>query len=515
MDRETDAQETITLDTPQGRLAGIRKGDVASFKGIPFGRPPVGALRWRLPEPSEAWAGVRDASRFAPTCPQAPTQLETIMGLAGGEQSEDCLYLNVWTPAADGAKRPVMVWIHGGAFVLGGGSTGVYDGTELARLGAVVVTINYRLGSFGFLALGLADGGTAPGSGAEGIADQILALDWVRRNIESFGGDPGNVTIFGESAGGMSVAMLLAAGPARGLFHKAIAQSGAGHIGHSQERSTRVARALLHEMGLEPHEAAKAVDAPYSALIAAQISLLAKVNAGNDPDRLGALPFQPTIDGQILAGRPIEPLRQGAARGVPLLTGTTKDEWRLFTAANPALRLMSQKTFVERVERLAGEAAAPMLAAYDEGSPFERFNALMTDKGFAVPAARLGEAQTAVAPTFVYRFDWRSNFLGGLMGACHALDIGYTFGTHNKGLAGAFFGTGMEAEALARDMMEAWVAFARSGNPSTPSTGIWPRYDATTRPTMILGDGAPHIVQQPNEARLRAWDPIVERRIGP
>jgi len=309
--------------------------------------------------------------------------------------------------------------------------------------------------------------------------------------------------------------MLLAAGPARGLFHKAIAQSGAGHIGHSQERSARVARALLSEMGLEPHESEKAADAPYSVLIAAQISLLAKINTGNDPDRLGSLPFQPTIDGQLLTARPIVPLREGAGRGVPLLTGTTKDEWRLFTAANPALRLMSQKNFVERVERLAGEAAPPMLAAYDEGSPFERFNALMTDKGFAVPAARLGQAQAAVAPTYVYRFDWRSSFLGGLMGSCHALDIGFTFGTHNKGLAGAFFGTGAEAEALARDMMEAWVAFARSGNPSTPSTGIWPRYDATTRPTMILGDGAPHIVQQPNEARLRAWDPIVERRVGP
>src|SRR5271168_2718782 len=392
MDRETDSKETVTVEAPAGHLAGMRKGAVVSFKGIPFARPPIGSLRWRLPEPADAWAGVRDATVFGPTCPQAPTQLESLMGLAVGEQqSEDCLYLNVWTPASDDARRPVMVWIHGGAFVLGAGSHGVYDGTGLAELGAVVVTINYRLGAFGFLALGLANEG-APGSGAEGIADQILALDWVRRNIASFGGDPGNVTIFGESAGGMSVAALLASPAARGLFHKAIAQSGAADIGHSPDRSARVARALLEEMGLEAHETQKALDAPYSALIAAQITLIAKTNAGKDARRLGALPFQPTIDGALIPARPIQLLREGAGAAVPLLTGTTREEWRLFSAANPALRLMSAKSFTERVERMAGDHAPTMLAAYNEGSPYERFNALMTEKAFVVPAARLAEA---------------------------------------------------------------------------------------------------------------------------
>ncbi len=514
MDRETDGIETITVETPSGRLSGTRRGAVASFKGIPYGAPPVGKRRWRLPEPSLPWAGVRDAANFAPTCPQAPSQIESLMGMAVGEQSEDCLYLNVWTPACDDARRPVMVWIHGGAFVLGAGSHGVYDGRKLAERDVVVVTINYRLGSFGFLALGLASDGKLPGSGAEGIADQILALDWVKRNIKAFGGDPDNVTIFGESAGGMSVAMLLAAEP-RGLFHKAIAQSGAAHIGHEADRSARVAHAFLDEMGLEPHDAAKLLDVPYSALIAAQISLVAKVNAGRDPRKLGALPFQPTIDGALLKARPIGPIREGTAKGIPLLVGTTRDEWKLFSSPNPGLRLMSQKTFAERVERVAGEAAPVMLKAYDKGSPFERFNAWMTDKTFAVPAARLLEAQARGAPAYAYRFDWRSNFLGGLMGACHALDIGFVFGTHTKRLAGTFFGTSAVAETLASDMMDAWAAFARTGDPSTPATGSWSRYDAAERPTMIFGDGAPHLVQRPNEARLRAWDTIAERRLGP
>lgn len=515
MDRETDGAETVIVDTPSGRLAGLRKGAIASFKGVPFARPPVGDLRWRLPEAAPPWTGTRDATRYAPTCPQAPTQLETLMGMAVGEQDEDCLYLNVWTPACDDARRPVMVWIHGGAFVLGAGSHGVYDGRRLAERDVVVVTINYRLGAFGFLALAEASEGRAPGSGAEGLADQILALDWVRRHIACLGGDPDNVTIFGESAGGMSVSALLSAPAARGLFHKAIAQSGAAHIGHDAERSVRVAHAFLAEMGLQPDEAHKALDAPYSALIAAQIALLAKTNAGKDTRKLGALPFQPAIDGAILPEKPIGPIRDGAAKGVALLTGTTREEWKLFTAADPRLRLMSARNFAERVERLAGEAAPVMLEAYGDGSPFERFNALMTDKAFTVPAARLAEAQAQAAPVYVYRFDWRSNFLGGIMGSCHALELGFVFGTHKQRLAGAFFGTGEAAEKLAADMMEAWAAFARHGNPATTATGPWPRYDAITRPTMIFGDGAPHAVERPEESRLRAWDGIAEKRLGP
>ncbi len=516
MDRETDTIETITTETALGRLAGMRKGAIASFKGIPFAKPPVGVLRWRWPASVDPWSGVRDATRFAPTCPQAPTQIEALMGMAMGEPSEDCLYLNVWTPACDDARRPVLVWIHGGAFVFGAGSHGVYNGRALAARELVVVTINYRLGAFGFLALGPQSQGRAPGSGAEGLADQIAALDWVKRNIAAFGGDPGNVTVFGESAGAMSVATLLASPPARGLFHKAIAQSGAAHVGHDGEHAARVAHAFLEEMGLAPGEAHKALDAPYSALIAAQISLLAKTNAGKDSRRLGALPFQPAIDGALIAARPIQSLRDGAAKGIALLTGTTREEWKLFTAADPRLRLMSAKNFAGRVGRLAGDAAPAMLAVYeDEGSPFERFNALMTDKAFAVPAARLLEAQQPVAPVFAYRFDWRSNFLGGLMGACHALDIGFTFGTHNRRLAGAFFGTGAPAETLACDMMDAWAQFARSGDPSTPASGVWPRYETQARPTMIFGDGAPHLSHAPNEARLRAWDGVPEHILGP
>jgi para-nitrobenzyl esterase len=513
MDRRTDEAETVTIETADGRLAGERKEGVLSFTGIPFAKPPVGPLRWRMPEPAASWAGVRDATQFGTVSPQAPTQLESLMGTTIGEQSEDCLFLNVWTPGCDGVKRPVMVWIHGGAFVIGAGSQGIYNGRQLAKRDVVIVTINYRLGAFGFLDLSDATEGRLPGTGAEGLADQILALDWVKRNIAVFGGDPGNVTVFGESAGGMSIGALLAS--PRGLFHKAIPQSGAAHIGYDRERAARVAHALLQGLGLAPGDAARAVDAPYGAILKAQIALLANSRDGKDPHKLGALPFQPTIDGTILPSRPIDAVREGSARGIALLTGTTREEWRLFTAADPRLRLMSTGKFADRATRLAKDAAPAILDAYGEGSPFERFNAMMTDKNFTVPAARLAEAQAAFAPAFVYRFDWRSPLLGGIMGSCHALELGFVFGTYDTKLARSFFGKGPAADALSSAMMDSWTAFARSGDPSTSATGAWPGYEPDTRRVAIFGDGAPHLAGAPNETRRRAWDQIPERKLGP
>jgi len=516
MDRKTDEIDaTVTVETASGRLAGTRKAGILSFKGIPFATPPVGQLRWRMPEPNAPWAGVRDATIFAPICPQAPTQLESLMGAAIAEQSEDCLYLNVWTPGCDDAKRPVMVWIHGGAFVIGAGSQGIYNGKHIAARDVVVVTINYRLGAFGFLDMADATDGMLPGTGNEGLSDQILALDWVKRNIAVFGGDPANVTIFGESAGGMSIGALLACRPAQGLFHKAIPQSGAAHIGHDRDRAARAGRAILEELGLSVGDASRALDAPHGAIIKAQIGVLADSRDGRDARKLGRLPFQPVVDGTLLSGAPIDALRAGSAAGISILTGTMREEWKLFTAADPRLRLMTSKGFSERVTRLAKEHAPDVLAAYTSGSPFERFNAVMTDKSFTVPAIRLAEAQAPRAPVYVYRFDWRSPFLGGIMGSCHALELGFLFGTHKEKLAGAFFGTGPVAEALSRATIDAWTAFAKTGDPSTASTGAWPRYDSASRQTMIFGDGAPHLAATPDESRLRAWDKLPERKLGP
>jgi para-nitrobenzyl esterase len=489
------------VEIAQGRLNGFAKEGVLRFNGIPYALPPAGARRWRPAEPPESWGGVRESARFADIAPQIMSAADKLLGGTPGEQSEDCLYLNVWTTSLAG-KRPVMVWIHGGAFVTGAGTLGTYNGKFLASHGdVVVVTINYRLGAFGFLNLRDATDGKLPGTGTEGLSDQIAALIWVKENIAAFGGDPGNVTLFGESAGAMSVAALLAAPESQGLFHKAILQSGGGHTGRARGSSEKIARQFLDHLGTDPASASQ------QAILAAQGEII---------ENAGRLPFAPTIDGDLLPVRPIARVREGSARGVAILAGTTMEEWKLFTAARPKLRLMNSDKLRRYTAGVAGEEHADaILAAYAEGSPFERWNALMTDCAFAVPAARLLEAQSAYAPTFAYRFDWRSPLLGGVLGSCHALELGFVFGTYNRKLAGAFFGTGAKADALSAAMMQSWARFAHTGDPAGALSGPWPRYDATRRATMMLGDGDPHVVEAPDDHRRQVWDIILEDRIGP
>ncbi len=516
MPAQTDAgtNETFALDTPSGRLVGTRQRGVLAFRGIPYARAPVGPLRWRMPEPLDAWAGARDATRPGPVCPQAPAPFDSFLGGALSTQSEDCLYLNVFAPSPDGAKRPVMVWIHGGAFVIGAGSQAIYDGSRLAARDAVVVTINYRLGVFGFLALAGATGGAANGTATEGLADQIMALDWVRRNIAAFGGDPGNVTIFGESAGAMSVAALLAVPAADGLYHKAILQSGAAHIGYDREQAGRVAQAVLNALPLSPQDAHLLADMPAALLLKAQTAVLASAHDGKDVQKLGRLPFQPAIDGQLLMERPIDALRRGTASSIPIIAGTARDEWKLFSAADPRMRLMSLGGFEARLAHVGGESTPALLQAYAAGSAFDRYNAFMGDRTFAVPTERLLEARAGAASSFAYRFDWRSRLLGGIFGSCHALELGFVFGTHGDGVASAFFGKGELAQQLAHDMMESWTAFARTGDPTTTATGSWPHYTTDQRPTMIFGDGSPHAVMAPERARMDAWRNVPDRKIG-
>jgi len=513
MDRASSEIQTVLVETAMGKLAGLRKADVLSFRGVPFAQPPVGRRRWRMAEPAAPWIGIRDATRFASVCPQSAIPLEALTGGISTEHSEDCLYLNVWTPACDGTRRPVMVWIHGGGFVIGAGSQAIYSGARLAERDVVVVTINYRLGAFGFLDWSQATASRLPGAGTEGLGDQILALDWVKRNISAFGGDPDNVTIFGESAGGMSVGALLASPIARGLFHKAVAQSGAAHIGFDRERSARVARAMLDALGLDAAQASRLSEAPADAIHKAQHVVLTRARNGN-LRKVGPLPFQPVIDDALLSQRPIEAVGAGSAAGIPILAGTTRDEWKLFTAADPRLRLMTAAGLRMRVKSLARDAAPELLDSYPAGSPFDRFNAIMTDKSFTLPAIALLKAQGQCAPVYAYRFDWRSPLLGGIMGACHALELGFVFGTHAQKLASVFFGIGTAAAQLATTMMDCWSAFARTGYPATAATGHWPRYNAESQ-VMIFGDGEPHLDRVHDAALQRGWHLIPEHKLGP
>jgi para-nitrobenzyl esterase len=500
-----DQVVSATVEIAQGKLQGIARDGVLRFNGIPFAKPPVGRLRWRMPEAPEPWAGTRDASRFGNIAPQVESTAGAVLGGTPGTRSEDCLYLNIQTPACDSAKRAVMVWIHGGGFVNGAGSVGTYNGKFIVPRGDIVlVTINYRLGAFGFLNLHDASGGKLSGTGAEGLADQIAALEWVRENISVFGGNPNNVTIFGESAGGMSVGALLASPSARGLFHKAIPQSGASDIGYARDTSAKVAHHVLEKLGSsDPSEM------PWETILDIEKDLLAS------PREVGlGMPFAPTIDGTVLPKRAIECVADGSAKGVAVMTGTTRDEWKLFTVAATNLKAMDEARLRKMTANLVGEAQAEdLLRGYSKGTPFERWNEVMTDHTFFNPAARLLESQAAHAPVFGYRFDWTSPMMDGALGACHALELGFMFGTLRVKGAAPFFGSGKAAEDVSNAMMDAWIAFAKTGDPS--GDGSWPRYDAAKRATMIFGDGQPHTTSAPNEERRRAWENVPAVKIGP
>ncbi|HEY4942105.1 MAG TPA: carboxylesterase/lipase family protein [Rhizomicrobium sp.] len=493
-----------TLTIAQGTLFGRREGKVLRFAGIPFAT----AARWQMPVAAAGWSGVRDAGDFANICPQDPKQADIMKGPLE-PQSEDCLYLNVWTQGCDAGRRAVLFYIHGGGFTTGSGHIGCLEGTALAARGdVVVVTINYRLGAFGFLNLRDATDGKLPGTGAEGLADQIVALQWVRDNIAAFGGDPENITIFGESAGSASVCALMASPKAKGLFRRAICESGGAHVGRKRDESALTAKALIERLGVTDAPE-KMLDLPFETILNAQIDL-----AANPPKGAPALGFGPTIDGEVLPLRAIDAIRAGSAKGVDLIAGTAKDEARLFFLGNRKIAEMNAESLRKRVGGIAGEDnAEAMIAAYAEAKPADGFAAIVGDNMFLMPTIKLLEAQSAYAPSYGFRMDWTSPMLNGLLGACHVIEIGFVFGTHARPEVADFFGTGPEADALAAAMMDSWISFAKTGDPGSRSLP-WPRYEAQARATMIFGDGAPHVVDDPAKSRRLAWGQVSEKKLG-
>ncbi|HTO53850.1 MAG TPA: carboxylesterase/lipase family protein [Myxococcota bacterium] len=512
---------TATATTQQGRVLGEEHDGVSIFRGIPYAKPPVGALRWRAPQPPEPWSGVRDCTQFGPCAPQNLVVLDMLEAFKITEpQSEDCLYLNVWTPRADAGRRPVLVWIHGGAFTIGSGAQTIYDGEALAKRGdVVVVTINYRLGPLGFLRLDEATGGAIPSTGSEGILDQVAALRWVRENIAEFGGDPDNVTIFGESAGGMSVGTLLGVPQARGLFHKAIPQSGASSTAATAEQAAFVAGHYLTQLGVGKDPSAL-LAATTEQLLAASAALAGPPGTSNDA--VGGLPFQPTIDGDVLPRLAIESIAEGSAAGVPILIGSTLEEWKLFLPADPSNYTLTEEGLLRRLERRLGPGARGLVDSYRKSrserglpvTPVELWGAVETDRIFRMPALQLAETQAAHEPrVYSYLFTWSSPILNGMLGSCHALELGFVFGTHASPGMADFSGSGAEADALAEHMMDAWLAFARTGDPSTAAAGRWHRYDVADRHTRIFG-AETKLEPAPYDEERRAWGSVPVRVIG-
>jgi para-nitrobenzyl esterase len=469
-----------TVEVASGRLSGTSEGPLAVFRGIPFARPPVGPLRFAAPAPPEPWTGVREATAFGPAAAQSAIDVTYVPGFSLWEgidaTSEDCLTLNVWTPGRTG-RRPVLVWIHGGAFIKGAGSQALYDGAALAARGdVVVVTANYRLGAFGFLALD--DERFAANAG---VLDQVAVLEWVAEHAGAFGGDPGNVTVFGESAGAVSVAALMTAPRATGLFHRAVAQSGAGRRLPTAGGAAELADRLLARLGLDRSRGGEVVALPTERLLSAQVAVTVDVRRAD----IGA-GFQPWVDGAVLPVQPLDGVAAGAAAGLPFLAGTNEHEMNLWRVLEPGLRALDGDGLRQRVGRLVGEAAGGLIAAYRAArpgaGPAELWQAIWSDREFRLPSLRATEAQSAhSAATYSYLFTWASPSPG--IGSCHGLELPFVFGTLDSKGADAFAGSGPAAEGLATTMQDRWLAFARTGDPGDG----WPRYDPSTRSTMALG----------------------------
>lgn len=453
----------MIIETASGRVEGVTTGPVTAFRGVPYARPPVGPARFRPPVPAVPWTGVRQAATYGPAVPQRRDELlEEMFGLAAFQVDEaSCLTLNVWTAGAGGAPRPVLVWLHGGGFMTGSGSDPVFDGARLAvRHDLVVVTLNYRIGVLGFLYLGEILGNGYAESGNLGLLDQLAALRWVRDNIGAFGGDAANVTLAGQSAGGMSAVALMTAPAAKGLFHKAIAQSASAELVFEPGQATHVARRLIETLGIGSDVAQRLHGVPVSALLNAQHAVQqAMLNSGSG----FGLPFAPVVDGAVLAKTPLSAIQNGASADIPLILGTNQDEERLFLIH-------------------------PGGPAPDDDETL----ALIGDVTFRAPADRLAEAQAdATRNVWRYLFRWPSTARGGLLGACHSLELPFVF--DNLGQPGVWKFTGAEPpQALADAMAGCWACFARHGRPGAG----WPAYDTANRSTMVF-DTPPEVVSSP------------------
>ncbi|WP_406056173.1 carboxylesterase family protein [Streptomyces sp. NBC_01077] len=498
--------------TPYGALRGSAKDGVAAFLGVPYAQAPVGALRFRAPEPVEPWEGVREATAFGPTAPKRPyaPPLDALLpdpDIAG----DDCLNLNVWAPwdrpdsatkeggpesttpdggprsATPDGGRPVMVWIHGGSLIHGSAAVPVYDGTAFARDGIVLVSVNYRLGVEGF--------GVFPDApGNLGLRDQIAALTWVRDTIAAFGGDPERVTVFGESAGAISIAALLASPLAKGLFRRAVVQSGAP-IAQPLDTARRTTEAVAARLKV-PATAEAFARVDRDLLLEAQTEV-----TGKGSPLTGGHSFQVVVDGEVVPRDPAEALADGASAEVDLLMGTTAEEYRLWFVPSGvtdrvgpvAQRLLLWKT------KVPSRTARLYRAGRPQEKPGEILGALATDKLLRIPLNRLADARLlsgARAGTYLYEFGWRSPVLD--LGACHALELGFVFDTLDLPETRAL--TGPDApHGLAAAMHAAWVSFAATGDPG------WRPWDPA-RPVMTFGPGLPSLVEAPREAERRAWD---------
>ncbi|WP_210576840.1 carboxylesterase/lipase family protein [Streptomyces sp. GESEQ-4] len=485
------ARQPVLVRTTAGTVRGIQEGDVAVFRGIPFAEPPVGALRFAAPQPARGWDGVRPALDFGPPPPQGMDTTAT------DSRGDDWLTINVWTPEPDpGAGRAVMVWIYGGAYTFGTSGLPEYDGARLAE-DVVVVTFNYRVGVEGFTHI---EG--APAN--RGLLDQVAALEWVRDNIRGFGGDPDRVTVFGQSAGAGSVAALLAMPRAAGLFRRAVAQSVQGTF-FSPELAADIGTVCASELGLRPTVAELSTVDP-QLLAAAGDAVTARMPAS--VERWGraayrSIMYAPVVDGDVLPVKPWQALSDGAGRGIDLLVGHARDEQRLLSLLDGTLGQVTEELAETALRILAPgpDGARRFRDGFPDAGPGAWHELVLSDWLFRMPSLRLAHEQRAAGGrAYVYELTWPAPGMGGVLGACHGLDVPLVFGNLDRGQPAMLLGDGPspEAEALSARMRAAWTRFAVEGDPG------WPAYDMEQR-LVQLYDTRPTVTRYPEETSRLLW----------
>jgi para-nitrobenzyl esterase len=482
--------DTAIADTSNGKVRGVATDGIKVFKGIPYGAPTSGKNRFMPPVKPATWTGTRDALAFGPTAPQTGDNSGTTAAGSPAQQSEDCLVLNVFTPGLkDGRKRPVMVWLHGGGFSSGSGSGRILDGTSLAHThDVVVVTLNHRLNVFGYTYLADAMGSDFALSGSAGLLDLVAALEWVRDNIAGFGGDPDLVTIFGQSGGGRKVATLMSMPSAKGLFHRAIIESGAVLRLTTREDAVKYTDLLLAELGLKEGQIRELQSLPMARLLAADATVQKKITL-REP---GMTANSPMVDGKAIPAHPWDPQGPVQSANIPLLIGYAHTEETLYDRPTPEKLALDEAGLRERASKRLGEDPLRVIDAFrkahPEATPWDLWILIATDHPRGTYSRELAKrkAEQRSAPVFAYRYDWETPEGGGHMRSPHTIEIQFVF--NNIKIAGPLISKMPEAYTLADKTSSAWVAFARTGNPNMPKLPKWPAYSAAERQTMLFNN---------------------------